>query len=223
MPSAGKYILSLQPGDQTNEFSANGYAALTIGSGGGIALSGALPDNTTFSESARISREGIWPLYAVIAGDNNRGILLGWETNNASGECNGQLYWHKPPHVGAYYSGGIGVKSNMFLNSPGTNSARPAAGSQYVIVFEGGTIVPPLTNLLTVSEEGQFVVSNNPPDKLKISLSAYGVITGSFLNTNDNQTLRFKGAYLGPSQGGSGFIPESGGQTGSFELQLGPG
>jgi cyclophilin family peptidyl-prolyl cis-trans isomerase len=223
MPSAGKYILSLQPGDETNEFSANGYAALTIGSGGGIALSGALPDNTTFSESARISREGIWPLYAVIAGDNNRGILLGWETNNASGECNGQLYWYKPPHVGAYYSGGIGVKSNMFLNSPGTNSARPAAGSQYVIVFEGGTIVPPLTNLLTVNEEGQFVVSNNPPDKLKISLSAYGVITGSFLNTNDNQTLRFKGAYLGPSQGGSGFIPETGGQTGSFELQLGPG
>jgi hypothetical protein len=92
-----------------------------------------------------------------------------------------------------------------------------------VIVFEGGTIVPPLTNFLTVNEEGQFVVSNNPPDKLKISLSAYGVITGSFLNTNDNQTLRFKGAYLGPSQGGSGFIPETGGQTGSFELQLGPG
>lgn len=82
--------------------------------------------------------------------------------------------------------------------------------------------MPPLTNTLMVNEAGQFAVSDSPPDKLKISLSANGVITGSVLNTNDNKTLRFKGAFISPSQGGSGFIPDAGGQTGCFELELEP-
>lgn len=82
--------------------------------------------------------------------------------------------------------------------------------------------MPPLTNTLMVNEAGQFVVSNSPPDKLKVSLSANGVIAGSILNTNDNKTLRFKGAFISPSQGGSGFIPDADGQTGWFELELEP-
>jgi cyclophilin family peptidyl-prolyl cis-trans isomerase len=220
-PATGKYILSLQPGNQTNGLSTNGYAALVVGKGGTMALSGALPDDTTFSQSARVSKDGIWPLYAVPGGNKNNGMLLGWEIFSNS-SCSGQLYWYKASDIGAYYTGGVGVVSNMLVNSTGTNYTRPVAGSQYSIVFGGGTIVPPLTNTLTVNEAGQFVVSNSPPDKLKISLSANGVITGSVLNTNDNKTLRFKGAFISPSQGGSGFIPDAGGQTGCFELKLEP-
>jgi cyclophilin family peptidyl-prolyl cis-trans isomerase len=221
-PATGKYILSLEEGSQTNGFGTNGYAALVVGSGGTIAVSGALPDATTFSESARVSKDGIWPLYAVPAGDRNEGMLIGWETNSASGTNSGQLYWYKAPNIGAYFPGGIGVVSNMLLNSTGTNFVRPAPGSQYSIVFEGGTIAPPLTNGLVVNEAGQFVVSNSPPDKLKISLSASGVLAGSIVNPNDNQTLRFRGALMGPSEGGSGFIPEAGGQIGCFEVEPEP-
>jgi hypothetical protein len=216
-PATGKYILSLQ--NQTNVPNTNGYVSVAIAKDGAVALSGALPDDTTFSQSARVSKEGIWPLYAVPAGDKNKGMLIGWETNSASGSCSGQLYWYKAPNIGAYYTGGIGVVSNMMLNSTGTNYSRPVAGSQYLIVFEGGTIVPPLTNTLMVSDAGQFVVSGSPADQLKISLSANGVITGSILNVNDNRTLRFKGAFISSSQGGSGFIPDAGGQTGCFELE----
>jgi hypothetical protein len=104
------------------------------------------------------------------------------------------------------------------VNSIGTNVARPAAGSQYSIVFEGGDIEPPLTNLLSVNEAGQFSVSGSPADKLKISLSANGVLTGSILDPSENKTVRFAGAFLGPAAGGSGFIPEAGGKTGFFEL-----
>jgi cyclophilin family peptidyl-prolyl cis-trans isomerase len=222
MPATGKYILSLQPENQTNKLSTNGYASLVIAKGGNMALSGSLPDDTTFSQSARVSKDGVWPFYVIPTGNKTNGMLMGWETNSASGDCSGQLYWHKAPHIGAYYTGGVGVVSNMLVNSTGTNYSRPAAGSQYSIIFEGGTIVPPLTNTLMVNEAGQFAVSDSPPDKLKISLSANGVITGSVLNTNDNKTLRFKGAFISPSQGGSGFIPDAGGQTGCFELELEP-
>jgi cyclophilin family peptidyl-prolyl cis-trans isomerase len=221
-PATGKYILSLQPENQTNKLSTNGYAALVIARGGAMALSGALPDDTTFSQSVMVSKDGVWPLYVIPTGYKTNGMLMGWETNSASGDCSGQLYWYKAPHIGAYYTGGVGAVSNMLVNSTGTNYSRPAAGSQYSIIFEGGTIVPPLTNTLMVNEAGQFAVSGSPPDKLKISLSANGVITGSVLNTNDHKTLRFKGAFVSPSQGGSGFIPDAGGQTGCFELELDP-
>jgi cyclophilin family peptidyl-prolyl cis-trans isomerase len=221
-PATGKYILSLQPGNQTNKPDTNGYAALVIASDGTMALSGALPDDTTFSQSAGVSTNGVWPLYVIPAGYKTNGMLMGWETNQASGGSSGQLYWYKASDIGAYYTNGVGIVSNMPVNSTGTNYARPATGSQYSIIFQGGTIVPPLTNSLMVNEAGQFVVSNSPPDKLKISLSANGVIAGSILNSNDNKTLRFKGAFISPSQGGSGFIPDAGGQTGCFELELEP-
>jgi len=218
VPATGKYIFSLQPENQTNGLSTNGYAALVVARGGTLAFSGALPDDTTFSHSARVSKDGIWPLYAIPGGDKNKGMLLGWEIFSNS-SCSGQLYWYKAPDIGAYYTGGVGVFSNMLLNATGTNYTRPVTGSQYSIVFEGGTIVPPLTNTVVVDDAGQFVVSNSPPDKLKISLSANGVITGSVFNTNGNKTLRFKGAFISPSQGGSGFIPDAAGQTGCFKLE----
>ena len=221
-PATGKYILSLQPENQTNGPNTNGYASLSIARNGVMALSGALPDNTTISQSARVSKGGIWPLYAIPAGVRTNGMLLGWETNSASGSSSGQLFWYKAPSVGAYYRGGVGVESNMLLSAPGTNYLRPVTGSQYSIVFQGGTIAPPLTNTLGVNGAGQFVVSSSPPDKLRISLSASGVLTGSILNPNDNKTLQFKGAFIGPTQGGSGFIPDAGGQTGCFELELAP-
>jgi hypothetical protein len=222
MPATGKYNFSLQAENQTNGPYTNGYVSLAIAKNGVMTLSGALPDDTTFSQSARVSKDGVWPLYAAPAGDRNKGLLLGWEIFSNSTICTGQLLWYKAPNIGAYYTSGVGVLSNMALNATGTNFLRPTAGSQYSIVFQGGSFVTPLTNTLMVSTAGQFVVSGGPPDNLKISLSANGVITGSVLNPNDNTTLRLKGAFIGPSQGGSGFIPDAGGQTGCFQLEPAP-
>jgi hypothetical protein len=220
-PAIGKYILSLQSADSTNEPGTNGYAALSVGNGA-LSLSGALPDNTTFAQSITVSKDGVWPVYAVPAGDGARGLLLGWETNDITGNCTGQLFWYKGSNVGAYYRSGVGVTSNMVLNSIGTNFIRPVSGSQYSIVFSGGIITPPLTNTLTVNRAGQFVVSGAATDKLKISLSANGVLTGSIVNSAHHKTFPFKGAFLSPARGGSGFIPEGNGQTGSFDISLVP-
>jgi len=210
-PATGKYILSLDPINGPN---TNGYAALSIGSGGTIALSGALPDGATFSQSARVSKHGVWPFYVVPAGYKTNGMLMGWETNLASGYCSGQLYWCKAPGVGTYYTTGV----NTDMNSTGTNYNHPAAGN-YTIVFQGGTLSVPVTNQLSVAGTGGQFKPVNPNDKLTISLSSAGVLTGHFLNPNDNKTLQFKGAFFGQSQGGSGFILEGGSQTGYFSLE----
>ena len=176
LPATGKYIFSLQPGEQTNALTTNGYAALSIAANGNMALSGALADNTAISQSAKASTNGVWPVYAVPSGDGKNGMLLGWETNDASGNCNGQLYWYKAAGVGNYFTGGIGVMTNMVLSSVGTNFTKPAVGSEFSIVFQGGTILSPLTNPLTVIAGGRFSVDGGAADKLKISLSANGVL-----------------------------------------------
>jgi len=217
-PATGKYILSLDP---TNWPNTNGYASLSVGSGGVLTLSGALPDGASFSESARVSTNGVWPLYVIPTGYKTNGMLMGWmgwETNLASGSSSGQLYWHKDANIGTYYTNGV----NTNVNSTGTNYVGPATNN-YSIVFQGGTMGAPVTNDLKVTRAGgQFVVSKPAPaDKLAISLSASGVLTGHFVSANADKPLQFYGAYFGPSQDkhGSGFILDGGGQTGYFLLE----
>jgi cyclophilin family peptidyl-prolyl cis-trans isomerase len=212
-PATGKYVLDLNPGDQTNRPETNGYASLSIGSSGVFSLSGALPDGAPFSQSATVSTNGVWPLYVIPTGYKTSGMLIGWETNQKSGVSSGQLHWYKAPNIGDYYTSGIDTN----VNSTGTNYIPPAAGN-YSIVFQGGTIGLPVTNALTVAHAGGQFKPVNPADKLTISLSASGMLTGHFVDPNDNETLQFKGAFFGQSQGGGGFILDSGGQPGYFLL-----
>ncbi len=213
-PATGKYIFSLDPTNWPN----TGYASLSVGSGGTLALSGALPDGASFSQSARVSKDGTWPLYVVPAGYKTNGMLMGWETwqTNGLGSYTGELNWYKQNGVGAYYTSGI----NTNVNSTGTNYVRPAKDS-YSIVFQAGTNSVLGSNHLTVTHlGGQFVVpSPTPADKLAMSLSASGVLTGHFVTNNDSKPLQFKGAFFGQSQGGSGFILDGDGQTGYFLLE----
>ena len=104
-PAAGKYIFRLNPTNWPN----NGYASLSVGGGGALALSGALPDGASFSQSARVSKDGTWPLYVVPAGYKPGGMLMGWETwqTNGLGSYTGQLHWYKAPDIGTYYTSGV--------------------------------------------------------------------------------------------------------------------
>jgi hypothetical protein len=220
LPVPGKYVFNLQSG--TNGPYTNGYAAVVAAKNGTLAVSGALPDNTAFSESARVSDGGIWPLYVVPGGDGSKGVLMGWETFTNGTSSTGQLYWYKAANVGAYYTSGVGGASNWLFNASGTNFTRPSFGPVYSMVFQGGSLPAPITNFLSIDNSGDFVVTGSPANKLKVALTANGVLSGSFINVSDNKTLHFKGAFTSPSQGGSGFIPDANGQTGSFSLQLLP-
>jgi hypothetical protein len=220
-PATGKYVFTLQPVDQTNGPATNGYAVLTVSPNGALALNGALPDNTTFSESGKVSTNGVWPICVNPTGDKTNGMLIGWETN-ASGAWSGQLYWYKSPGVGSYFTDGIGIASNYVLNATGTNYTPPTAGSVYSMVIQGGTATPPLTNSLTVTPGGQFGVEDEPEDKLKISLTGSGALSGSFVNPASGAALKFKGAFVSPAQGGFGFVPDANGQIGTFQIQLAP-
>jgi hypothetical protein len=216
-PATGKYLLKLPYGSQTNNPETNGYASLTVGAGGVLTLSGALPDGASFSQSARVSTNGVWPLYVTPTGYGVQGMLMGWEnwqTNSAQGDWTGRLYWYKNANVGTYYTGGV----NTNMTSTGTNYVAPLAGN-YSIAFQGGTVSVPITNNLSVARNGGQFRPVDATDKLAISISGSGVLTGHFVNPADNTTLQFKGAFFGQSNGGSGFILEGSGKTGGFVIK----
>ena len=103
-PAPGKYILRL---DTTNTSATEGYAALSVNGNGTLNVAGTLPDGSTFSESTRVSTNGIWPIYAVPSGYRASGMLIGWATNFASGACGARLSWYKAPGLGQYYTNGV--------------------------------------------------------------------------------------------------------------------
>ena len=208
--ATGKYVLSLDP---TNWPDTNGYASLSVGGGGVLSLSGALPDGASFSQSARVSKDGVWPLYVIPAGYKTNGMLMGWETNQADGST-GLLYWQKGPHIGTYFTSGVDVN----VNSTGTNYVAPAA-TNYSIVFQGGTLSVPVTNKLEVTRTGGQFKPEDATNKLTIALSANGVVTGHFVTNNHSKPLQFKGVFIGQSQTNSGFILDGDGQTGYYLLE----
>jgi hypothetical protein len=219
-PAAGPYVLNLQTAlDKEGTGPTNdGYATLRINDTGGLALAGTLADNTTFSESTGISKNGIWSIYTELY--KGTGILVGWQTNTLTNGISGSVYWVKPPLADIYYTNGVEIQAIV----GGTNFVRPVVGTQYQIAFSGGTIVGSLINTLTVDGSGQFALASGSADadKLKLSLSNAGVLAGKIFNPTTGATLSFKGAFTSPSQGGSGFVLDSGGLTGSFQISALP-
>jgi hypothetical protein len=215
-PSPGNYVLSLQP--QTNSSGTNdgpsgdSFAAVTVSANGNLAVAGTLADDSSFSQSTGVFTNGAWPFYAGFYKGN--GMLIGWETNLPSGESAGALYWIKNRTNGLYYTNGL----NEQLNSVGTNYHRPTPNAPYQIVFGGGTLTEPLTNMFSFNAGGAMVPTSKT-NKLTGSLVlSTGVIKGSIVNPFNNRTLDFSGVFLGPLAGGSGFTLDADAQTGYFDI-----
>jgi cyclophilin family peptidyl-prolyl cis-trans isomerase len=215
-PPTGRYILSLNPGGQTNWPATNGYATVSVASSGAVSVGGALPDGATFSGGATIFTNGVWPLYAVPSGYKTNGLLLGWVTNQA-GQSDGRLYWEKRAHVGAYDTNAV---YNTNVVAAGTNFLRPSSAVAYSIVFGGGSLTNSLTNSLSVNAAGQFVVPKPAPsDHLSISLSSTGLVTGHFLNPVTRKTQQFEGAFMDTAEGGWGFFLDVNSEIGYFLIE----
>jgi cyclophilin family peptidyl-prolyl cis-trans isomerase len=220
--AAGKYVMDLTT---ISNYAASGptndgFGTVTIGSTGTVALAGTLADNTTFSEGVGISKEGIWPVFYPLY--SKHGMLIGWETNvigaNGAAGSTGTVYWIKAPTKDTYYTSGLNIEAA----STATNYVAPVPGTQYQVVFSGGSLSPGLDNVLTVSKTGQFVPAPGATDKLSIFLSTAGAITGTIYNPADQKTLPIRGAFSSPSLGGSGFVLDPDGQSDPFQIILVP-
>jgi cyclophilin family peptidyl-prolyl cis-trans isomerase/archaellum component FlaF (FlaF/FlaG flagellin family) len=223
----GRYVLTI-PGDHAGTNLVPGgdsYATYSIGENGAVTLGGWLADNTAISQSAKVSTNGAWPLYAPLYSKDgiHQGLILGWQTNGSPDNYGGFVGWYKPataPKPGVYNAPGF----QWVANTTPTNYTPPKAGTKYQIVFGGGSLPKALTNSLKVIPAGQFTSTGGQANNLEITLSrTSGAITGHFLDPA-GKTLQFKGAFQSPESGGSGFIldSDSDDEAGYFEISSAP-
>jgi uncharacterized protein (DUF2141 family) len=197
--AAGKYAVLLEPAGSLNPSPA-GYAAYSLASNANLSFGGTLPDNTAISGAARISQEGVWPVYCAPSVYGGQGMIIGWQTNTTSGASAGQLFWCRP---------GPGAAVNV--TSTGGLFTPPQPGGGYDLIVAGGT-----TANLQVSQAGQFIPAT--PVK-QINLLPTGVLSGQ-MDLN-NGALPFKGIFVNPAAGGGGFILSDGTNNG-FHISAQP-
>jgi cyclophilin family peptidyl-prolyl cis-trans isomerase len=215
-PSPGIYVLNLEPVAPANGPPGDSFASVIMSAGGNLAVAGTLAfASTPFSFSTGVFTNGVWPFYTTLYKGN--GMLIGWETNLPSGDCTGTLYWVKSPTNGLYYTNGIFEQ----LDSVGAKFVAPKPGTNYQIVFGGGTLESLVTNEFSF-KNNVIVPAVGTTNKLTGTLTALGVLKGSILNPFNDEKLPFTGAFISPTNGGGGFTLDISNQTGFFGIGLAP-
>jgi len=209
-PSPGTYTLNLEPSTTGNGPSGDSFANVVVSAAGNLSVAGTLADNTPFSLASSVYTNGVWPVFTSFYKGND--MLIGWETNLPSGAVTGLLYWVKNPTNGLY-------DTNRFseqLNSFGAQYVAPTPGSNYMIVFGGGSLESPVTNFC--SFKNGVLIPASATDKLTGTVSSKGVLKGTIINPFNNEKLPFNGAFISPTEGGGGFTLDVNKQTGFFTI-----
>lgn len=217
--NAGAYTL-LIPGadDSTGQPGGDGFGAITLKTSGLASFKGSLADNTPFTLSASVSRQGLWPVFAPLY--SGKGTMFGWLTftNDSDNDLNGKLTWIKLSQKATYYG-------TSFTNTPEALGSRytpstPAFGfTDGMLSLSEGGLAAALTNSFVSSTAGKLTSDNK---SLKLTLTtASGLFQGSIANPVPGATPKsftFKGALLSKQTNGAGFFLGSG-QTGRVRVE----
>jgi len=222
-PQAGKYTLII-PGsaDSTNQPGGNGFGAVSVSTNGTLTFAGRLGDGTNATQGTFVSKQGRWPFYVSLYGD--QGSIFGWLvfTNDTDRDIDGVLNWTKPPQPGAaLYPAGFTLAGTNAPEVAGsrfavTNGLRVLALTNGVLILDNGNLAQSFTNGFTLGTNN--LASGTNLLKLTITNSS-GLFSGSVTNPAAGRLLKFGGAVLQKQNAGYGQFPGTN-QTGS--LFIGP-
>jgi hypothetical protein len=212
-PYAGKYTL-IVPGATNADGTVglgNGYGAVNVATNGAVTTVGALADGTALAPlTAYVSKQGALPLYASLY--SGKGFLLGWmlfDTNEPPYDLHGLFSWIKQAQPGVpYYPFGLTNE----LEAVGSRYTPPAATNRVinltngVVVFEGGNLSAPFTNLVMLTVSNKFV-DLSPSNRLSMTLMvSNGVLSGSVKVPGTTRTNKFNGVLLQNQNIGAGYF-----------------
>ncbi len=200
----------------------NGYASIFLSTLGVATLSGGTPDGTTINASAPIAQNGDWPMFVSLYG--GKGVLLGWMTfsNQPPKVVGGSLVWIKGPGAGGLFSTGF---TNV-LDMAGSLFVAPTVGHRVVnltnglVTLSGGLLSTPVTNGISLAANNVVTVVGGT-NKLKMTVTSAGVISGSFVSPVTHKTNTIKGVVLQPEIQASGYFTGTN-ESGVFLLEAQP-
>jgi hypothetical protein len=207
-PYAGKYTILLPgSGDPTDTQNpqGDGYGFVTVNASGTLQFSGALADGTPMSLSAKVSKDGLWPLFFRVP--NGNGQVLGWQSFTNVGSVSGLFDWIKQPAPNAKrYPLGFNFQNNSLGSSYDPTVAPVTGFTQNGLVLQGANLSAPIVSTVTLNAANK-VTKTAGGNRLSLTLTpSQGLFRGSTLDVNSGKTFNFSGAILQNLGFGSGFF-----------------
>jgi len=187
-----------------------GYGTLKATAAGSLQWAGVLADGTKVTQTATVSGQNLWPLFASLY--SGGGVAVSWmefATNFTT--LGGQFIWIKGAGLTGYSSSfASGITNSSYVSgaayvAPTAHSAilPPTAMATFAAATPGGGSVS-FTNWFSVKAPA-VVTSTNRQFKLSFTASS-GLFTGSTPNPQGGAPLAFQGVvYQGTN--GAGLLP----------------
>jgi hypothetical protein len=211
-PYAGNYTMILPGNDGTSSLpTGDSYGAVRISIAGLALFSGTLGDGTKVSQTAPISKEGLWPFYAPLYA--SKGSLLGWVTVSQAPadqpDLSGLVSWIKPAvPTSRYYSSGFTTESmatGSLYSKPGSPATPIVSLETNLVSFTGGDLGADFNNAFTLGLYSKVTNLNINRMTLTFSLGN-GTFKGTVADPNTGAVMPFGGAVLQKFNNGSGSL-----------------
>jgi hypothetical protein len=206
-PQAGQYTFIL-PGNSdletTNSPNGHGSGTLTVDTSGKVVLKGVLADGTIISQSAVLSKDGIWPLFVPLY---KKGMLLAWMTftNLPETDLVGTVTWIRPASPGAQLWP-AGFTNDIMVVASHYAQANPVLDlTNGIVVFRGGRLGSPLTNSVTLGA-GSVIATTSGNSVTLTTAAKTGLFKGSVREPTAAQVISFRGAVLQKQNAGFGYF-----------------
>jgi hypothetical protein len=211
LPRTWTVVFPGQDGDPSLP-AGDGFGSVRISAGGLAVLAGTLADGTRLAQSATLSRQSLWPLYAPLY--HGQGSLLSWlaVTNLNGGQLTGSANWIKPADARApYYPAGFNFQSQAFgsVYQPPPDATQPPLDLPAAsVAFMGGALPSSFADTITLISASQVVVQNG--SRLTLSfLPSTGVFKGTVADPAGAGNYPFAGAVLQQLNVGYGLLLHS--------------
>ena len=222
-PLAGDYTVVI-PGTSGNSAlpAGDGYATLHVASDGLGTMIGILADGARFSQSAYVTEDGDWPLFA--SAYSGKGVIVSWIkfASLSTSDLNGTLVWIKqagasPTSFPLGFTNSANTIGSIYIAPAASGKALNLSGA--VINFSGGSLSANFNNVVSINA-GSQVVNLSANEMVTTIMTAVGSFTGQVREPGTGALHMYGGVVLQKQNAGYGTM--TGVPTGSRVIFAAP-
>jgi hypothetical protein len=222
-PYEGRYTLQVSgPGSDPAVPQGISYGFARVNRSGRVHFAGCLADGAKVSQGARLSSDGLWPVYVSLR--SGRETLLGWLAfaTATNSDLDGTLSWIKAPDFRArFYAAGFTIEcpATGSIYTPPAGGAGSLLGlAQASLAFSGGDLSADFSSTLALGPGNRVRHAGGRRLTLRFA-PATGLFRGKVADPATGRPLSFGGAVLQSRSAGYGFLL---GTSGSSRVVLSP-